>query len=62
MGSREGFTMKNLMVCTVPRIVRLIKCRKLRCAGHLDRMDRSTFKILAGKPAGKRPLESPRRR
>ena len=33
-------------------------------AGHVARMeeDRSAFKILTGKPTGKRPLSRPRRR
>ena len=43
-------------------IVRVIKSRKLRWAGHVDRMEegRSAFKILTGKPTGKRPLGRPR--
>ena len=46
-----------------PNIVRVIKSRRLRWAGHVARMEdgRSAFKILTGKPAGKRPLRSPRR-
>ena len=45
-------------------IVREIKCRKLRWAGHVARMEegRSAFKILTGKPIGWRPLGRPRRR
>jgi hypothetical protein len=44
-----------------PNIVRVIKCRRLRWAGHVVRMDegRSAFKILTGKPTGKRHLERP---
>ena len=40
----------------------LIKSRRLRWAGHVARMEegRSAFKILAGKPIGKRPLGRPR--
>ena len=36
-------------------IVRVIKSRKLRWAGHVARMEegRSVFKILSGKPIGK---------
>ena len=36
----------------------------MRWAGHVARMEegRSAFKILAGKPSGKRPLGRPRRR
>ena len=42
----------------------MIKTRRLRWAGHVARTDegRSAFKILTGKPAGKRPLGRPRRR
>ena len=47
-----------------PNIVRLIKSRRLRWTGHVARMKegRSVFKILTGKPTGKRPLGRPRRR
>ena len=47
-----------------PNIVRVIKSRRLRWAGHVARIeeDRSAFKILTGKPTGKRPLGRPRRR
>ena len=42
----------------------MIKSRRLRWAGHVARMEkgRSAFKILTGKPTGKRPLERPRHR
>ena len=45
-------------------LVKLIKSRSLRWAGHIARMEeyRSAFKILTVKPTGKRPLERPRRR
>ena len=38
-----------------PNIVRVIKSRRLRWAGHVARMEegRRAFKILTGKPAGK---------
>ena len=47
-----------------PNIVRVIKSRRLRWAGHVTIMEegRSVFKILTGKPTGKRPLGRPRRR
>ena len=37
-----------------PKIVRVIKSRRLRWAGHVARMEecRSAFKILPGKPTG----------
>jgi hypothetical protein len=45
-------------------IVRLIKYKRLRWAGHVDRNEegRSAFKILTGNPAGRRSLGRPRRR
>ena len=45
-------------------IVRVIKSRRLRWAGHEARKEegRSAFKILTGKPTGKRPLGRPRRK
>ena len=45
-----------------PNIVRVIKSRRVRWAGHLSRMEegRSAFKILTGKPIGKRPLGRPK--
>ena len=47
-----------------PNIVRVIKSRRSRWAGHVVRMEegRSAFKILTGKLTGKRPLGRPRRR
>ena len=41
-----------------PNIVRVIKSRRLRWAGHVARIEqgRSTFKILTGKSTGKRSL------
>ena len=47
-----------------PNIVRVIKSRRLRWAGHVARMEegKSAFKILRGKPTGKRPLGRPRRK
>ena len=45
-----------------PNIVKVIKSRRLRWAGHVARMEegRSAFKILTGKPTGMRPLGRPR--
>ena len=47
-----------------PNRVRMIKSRRLRCAGHVARMEegRSAFKILRGKSTGTRPLGRPMRR
>ena len=40
------------------------KSRRFRWAGHITRIEegRNAFKILTGKPTGKRPLERLRRR
>jgi hypothetical protein len=42
----------------------MIKPRRMRWAGHVARMGdkRNTYRILVGKPEGKRPLGRPRRR
>ena len=47
-----------------PNIVRVIKSGRMRWSEHVARMEegRSAFKILTGKPTGKRPLGRPRRR
>jgi hypothetical protein len=47
-----------------PNIVRVIKSRRMRWAGHLTRMweMRGVYRVLVGKPAGKRQLGRPRRR
>ena len=47
-----------------PNIVMVIKSRRLRWAGYVARIEegRFAFKILTGKPTGKRLLRRPRRR
>jgi len=47
-----------------PNIVRVIKSRRMRWAGHAARMGegRDVYRVLVGKPAGKRTLGKPRRR
>jgi len=47
-----------------PNIVPVIKSRRMRWAGHVARMgeERGAYRILVGKPEGKRPLGRPRRR
>jgi len=46
-----------------PNIVRVIKSRRMRWAGHVARMgkERGVYRVLVGKPEGKRPLGRPRR-
>jgi hypothetical protein len=45
-------------------IVRVIKSRRMRWAGHVARIGegRGVYSVLVGKPEGKRPLGRPRRR
>jgi hypothetical protein len=46
-----------------PNIVRVIKSRMIRWAGHLTRMGEGTggYRVLVGRPVCKRPLGRPRR-
>jgi len=48
----------------LPNIVRVIKSRRMRWAGHVARMgeERSVYRVLVGKPEGRRPLGRPRHR
>jgi len=45
-------------------IVRVIKSRRMRWAGHVARVgeERGVYRFLAGKPEGRRPLGRPRHR
>jgi hypothetical protein len=50
-----------------PSIIRRIKSRRMRWAGHVARMgeerrggERNTYRLLVGNPEGKRPLGGPR--
>jgi hypothetical protein len=47
-----------------PNIVSVIKPRRMRWTGHVARMreGRGVYRILVGRPEGKRPLGRPRRR
>jgi hypothetical protein len=47
-----------------PDIVRQIKSRRMMWEGHVARMGegRNVYRVLVGKPEGKRPLGRPRRR
>jgi hypothetical protein len=47
-----------------PDIIRQVKSRRMRWAGHVARMgeERKLYKILVGKPEGRKPLGRPRRR
>jgi hypothetical protein len=47
-----------------PNIVRVVKSRKMRWAGHVARMGegRDVYRVLVGRPESKRSLGRPRRR
>ena len=47
-----------------PNIIRNLKSRRLRWAEHVARtvQSRNAYRVLVGKPEGKRPLGRPRRR
>jgi len=51
-------------LCSSPNIVQVIKSRRMRWAGHVPCMGkrRGIYRVLVGKPAGKRPLGRPRHR
>ncbi|MEB2589631.1 reverse transcriptase domain-containing protein, partial [Bacillus cereus] len=58
----HNLELHNLYSC--PDIIRIIKSRRLRWAGHVARMgeERGVYRILVLKPDGKRPVGRPRRR
>jgi hypothetical protein len=47
-----------------PSIIVIIKSRRMKWAGHVARIGdkRKVYRLLVGKPEGKRPLGRPRRR
>jgi hypothetical protein len=59
---RRGEELRDLY--SSPSIIRIIKAKRMRWAGHVARMGykRNSYRLLIGKPEGKRPLGRPRRR
>jgi hypothetical protein len=51
-------------LCASPSIIRIINTRKMKWAGHVARMGekRNVYRLLVGKPEGRRPIGRPRRR
>jgi hypothetical protein len=51
-----------IFLCMCVDIIRQVKSRRMRWAGHVARMreDRGMYKVLVGKPEGRRLLERPR--
>jgi hypothetical protein len=56
-----GVLSVSLDLYSLPNIVRVVKSRRMRWAGHVARMgeDRGVDRVLVGKPDGKRPLGRP---
>jgi hypothetical protein len=46
---------------SLPNIVRVVKSRRMRWAGHVVHMEegRGVYRVLLGKPEGRRPLGDP---
>jgi hypothetical protein len=61
---RELYTEALHDLYSSPSIIRIIKSRRMRWAGHVARMgeERTVYRLLLGEPEGKRPLGRPRRR
>jgi hypothetical protein len=51
-------------LCSLPNIIRQIKSRRMRWVGHVAHMGegRNLYRVLVGKPKGKKTFERPRRR
>jgi hypothetical protein len=65
--NRQGYMSHNEQfhnLCSSPNIIRHIKLRRFRWAGHVARMgkERKVYKVLVEKFEGKRPLGRARRR
>jgi hypothetical protein len=54
----------KIILYSSPDIIRQIESRRMRWAGHVARMGegRNVYRVLVGKPEGKRPLGRPWRR
>jgi hypothetical protein len=64
MGGRGDCITRSFMICILRRIIRIIKSKRMMWAGHVARMGekKNLYRLLVGKPEGKRPLGRPRRR
>jgi hypothetical protein len=61
---RKLHTEELHILYSTPNIIKQIKSRRTRWAGHVACMGEETnvYRVLMRKPEGKRPLERPRRR
>jgi hypothetical protein len=62
-GWRKKYNEELHNLYTSPNIIRMIKSTRMRWAGHVTRMGtRNAYRILVGKPEGKKLLGRPRSR
>jgi hypothetical protein len=63
-GSRKLYNEELHYLYSSPSIIRMNKSRRMRWAGHVGRIGEKSnaYRILVGKPGGRRPLGRPRRR
>jgi hypothetical protein len=63
LDSGENYILKSCIFCTLHPVIRVIKERRMRWAGHVAHMGkvRNAY-ILVGNTDGKRPLGRPRHR
>jgi hypothetical protein len=63
---REWRRLQNDELCNLysPNIIQVMKLRRMRWAGYVAHIGqrRGAYRVLVGKPEGKRPLGRPRRR
>jgi hypothetical protein len=62
--SKRLYSEKLYALYSSPNIIRVIKSKRLRWAGHVARMGkrRGAYRALVGKPEGRKPPGRPRRR
>jgi hypothetical protein len=50
------------VLCCSPRVIRIMKARRMKWVGHVARMreKRNAYRLLVGKPEGRKPLGRPR--
>jgi hypothetical protein len=64
MGGWRNCKTRSFMICTLHKHNIMMKSRRMRWAGHVARMGemRTKYRLLVGKPEGKRPPGRPRHR
>jgi hypothetical protein len=63
-GWRKLLNEEHRDLCSSPRIIRIMKSKRMRWAMHIARMGKmmNPYRLLVGKPEGKRSLARPRYR